>query len=134
MREFQNRVRSIILPIKREALIIFIPIKLKHPIGETTISLNTYWTKPRPTSKIITLSSAMVGDAAGVAHHWRRKHNNFDVGRGWVQISVLVSPCIRLSINCCTFTLLMYKIEKKWFIVQTATPLSDLAQLQHIRS
>ena len=38
----------------------------------------------------------MVGDAAGGAHHCRRKHNNFDVGRGWVQISVLVSSCIRL--------------------------------------
>ena len=49
----------------------------------------------------------------GGAHHCRRKHNNFDVGRGCVQISVLFSPSIRLSINCCTFTLLMYRIEKK---------------------
>ena len=55
----------------------------------------------------------MVGDAAGGAHHCRRKHNNFDVGRGWVQISVLVSKCIRLSINCCIFTLLMYRIETR---------------------
>ena len=72
--------------------------------------------------------------ACSVAQYCRPKYNNFDVGRGWVQISVLVSPCITLSINCCIFTLLMYKIEKKLFIAQTATPLSDLAHLQQIRS
>ena len=57
---------------------------------------NTYWTKPRQTSKIIMLLSAMVGDAAG-----RSPNKCFSF------------PCIRLSMNCCTFTLLMYRIEKK---------------------
>ena len=61
----------------RDGMLIFDSIHMK--IKRT---LNTYWTKPRPTSKIIMLSSAMVGDAAGGAHHCRRKHNNFDVGRG----------------------------------------------------
>ena len=71
----------------------------------------------------------MVSSACGVAHHCRRKHNNFDVGRGWVQISVLVSPCIRLSINCCTFTLLMYRIKLFWSSFSCGEPIFCHAHL-----
>ena len=74
----------------------------------------------------------MVGDAAGGAHHCRRKHNNFEVGRGWVQISVLVSKCIRLSINCCILILLMYRIETKSCLLHAhllATPTFQAGQI-----
>ena len=41
----------------------------------------------------------MVGYAAGGANHCRRKHNNFDVGQGWVQISVLVSLSVKQIVH-----------------------------------
>ena len=41
--------------------------------------------------KIIMLARSIVGDAEGGAHYLSCKHDNFDIGRGRVQISVLVS-------------------------------------------
>ena len=46
---------------------------------------NTYWTRPRPIFKMIMLLRSIVGEAVC-------KHDNFDIGRSWVQICVLVSP------------------------------------------
>ena len=71
-----------------------------------SLLINTYWTRPRPIFKIIMLARSIVGDAVGGAHYWSRKHDNFDIGRGRVQISVLVSPYLLKRYN---YTLIYWK-------------------------
>ena len=49
------------------------------------------------------LARSIVGDAEGGAHYRSRKHDNFDIGRGRVQISVLVSDkpmCVFEKVFC----------------------------------
>ena len=38
--------------------------------------INTYWTRPRPISKIIMLARSIAGDAEGGAHYLSCKHDN----------------------------------------------------------
>ena len=73
------------------------------PIQTRMKLINTYWTRPRPIFKIIMLARSIVGDAEGGAHYRSRKHDNFDIGRGRVQISVLVSDkpmCVFEKVFC----------------------------------
>ena len=53
-------------------------ISIKHLLDEAETNI-----------KIIMLARSIVGDAEGGAHYLSCEHDNFDIGRGGVQISVL---------------------------------------------
>ena len=54
-----------------------------------------------------------MGDAEGGAHYRSRKHDNFDIGRGRVQISVLVTHNLEKPFNLLSFYSLKISIEDR---------------------